>query len=86
MEVEYEGEGGKEIKVWMGYRKGRKGVKDCDLNEIIFPKRPVLGMCYQVMTKWWDIQDSFFILSSCLSFMKLSVNTATEGHPKLCNF
>jgi hypothetical protein len=45
------GEGGKEMNVRMGYRKGRKGVKDGGKNEIFLPKRPVLGMCYQVMTK-----------------------------------
>jgi hypothetical protein len=45
------GAGGKERKVWMGSRKGRKGLKDGDKNEIIFLKRPVLGMCYQFMTK-----------------------------------
>jgi hypothetical protein len=68
-----------------GIQERKKGAKGGDKNEIILPKRPVLGMCYRVMTKWWDIQRFFCYLKQLPDFHEIECeHYANGGHPKVC--
>jgi hypothetical protein len=70
-----------------GLQERMKGVGDGDMNEIIFPKRPILGMCSQVMTRWWDVQGFFCYLKQLTDFPEIECeHYATGGHPKFVIF